>query len=227
MPLLSLFLVYGLVPVCRRRPAALLCAALAAFSVGVQVIGVYCDDEDWNRTPLPVEEHPERLWDWSDLHLVRAFRSGWHGGELWPLCVTAFFDPVPARLTSLPADALAGRVTVEAPPARLRPDGFQRVVAVITNQGPQAWPAFAADYYVRDIVFLLVRWLANGEMVSGAGDVVRLPKNVCPGEMVQIPLRLTAPAQRGRYEVELRAVQAVNSGVGASIAVYRFPLTVD
>ncbi|HEX7409821.1 MAG TPA: hypothetical protein VF515_19505 [Candidatus Binatia bacterium] len=227
-PLLCLFLVYGLVPLCHTRPVAVLCAALAVCSVGIQAIGVYCDDDDWNLTPVHLELHPERVWDWSDLHLVRAFRSGWHGGELLPLFIGAFRDPVPVRLAILRTADLASEVTVRSAPARLRHGGSQPVVASITNRGTQAWPTFSFDYTNRGIVFLVVRWLASGRPVSGVGDVVKLPKNVCPGEVVQVPFQLTAPPQPGQYEVELRVAQVLNAAGGlSSDDTYRFPLAVD
>jgi hypothetical protein len=228
VPLLCLFLVYGLVPVCRTRPVAVLCTALAVYGIGVQAVGVYCDDDDWNRTPVRLELHPERVWDWFDLHLVRAFRSGWHGRELLPLFIGAFRDPVPARLALLRTADLASEATVRRAPVRLRHGGSQPVVASITNRGTQAWPTFAADYSKRAIVFLVVRWLASGRQVRGAGDVVKLPKNVCPGEVVQVPFQLTAPPQPGQYEVELRVAQALDGGGGlSSDDAYRFPLAVD
>lgn len=230
-PLLCLLLVYGLVPLCRRRLVAVLCAVLAVYSVGIQAIGVYCDDDDWNLNPVPLQFHPERIWDWSDLHVVRAFRSGWHGGELLPFFIGAFRDPVPARLELLRAADLASEVTVRDAPARLRRGGSQPLVASVTNRGTRTWPAFAADYSQREIVFLVVRWLASGQQVPGVGEVLKLPKNVCPGEVVQVPFRLTAPAQPGQYEVDLVTVQARDQEGGLSSGgrtdTYRFPLTVD
>jgi len=208
-PPLCLLLVYGLVPLCRMPALAALGAALALYGVAVQAIGVYCDDENWNRTPVLLEHSPERIWDWSDLHIVRAVQSGWHGGKLLPLVIGAFRDPVPARL---------------------RPGGEQPMIASILNRGARAWPAFAADYSTRGLVVLVVRWWANGQPVAGAGDVVKLPKNVGPGERVEVPLRLAAPAQPGSYEVELLVVQARNQGAGLSSGnsadLFRFPLEV-
>lgn len=230
-PLLCVFLVYGLVPACRTRPVAALCAALAVYGIGVQAIGVYCDDDDWNRTPVLLEKRPERVWDWSDTHLVRAWRSGWHGGALVALSIGVFRDPVPARLQALRPTDLAAGLTVREAPARLRHGTFQPVVASITNLGTQAWPAFAADYSTGGLVVLVVRWLASGQPLSRVGDVIKLPKNVCPGEAVRVPFRLTAPAQPGQYEVELLAVQARNQGGGLSSGAredtYRFSVAVE
>ena len=59
-----------------------LAVTFVLYGAAVQAIGVYCADDSWNREPVPLEQNPERVWDWSDLQIVRALRNGWRGGEL-------------------------------------------------------------------------------------------------------------------------------------------------
>jgi hypothetical protein len=62
LPALILFLVYGLVPYCRRPPMRAVAVGLALYGVAVQAIGVYAADDAWNREPTPLERAPRRVW---------------------------------------------------------------------------------------------------------------------------------------------------------------------
>ena len=51
--------------------------AALAWSVAVAAIGAFNYPQDrWNSEPLDVDRHHERLWDWSDTQILRA----WHAG---------------------------------------------------------------------------------------------------------------------------------------------------
>src|SRR5205085_5056713 len=50
----------------RCRPAFWALAAAIVFSVAVQAIGAFCYPSSWNSSPVNVDDHPERLWDWRD-----------------------------------------------------------------------------------------------------------------------------------------------------------------
>src|SRR5262249_56731864 len=71
LPALTIFLVYGLVPLCQMRAVQVLAAGLALYGIGVQAIGVYAADDRWNRDPQPLEVRPDRAWDWPDLQTLR------------------------------------------------------------------------------------------------------------------------------------------------------------
>jgi hypothetical protein len=74
----------------------------------------------------------------------------------------------------------------------------------------------------------MARWLADGAPVAGVGDVVLLPTNLEPGESDEVALALTAPAQPGAYELELRVTQAIDGTrgvIGAGAA--RVPVRVE
>ncbi len=56
----------------RRSRGKLLLAALILAGVAVQAVGAYCDDDSWNKRPIPFQGHRQRVWDWEDLQIVRA-----------------------------------------------------------------------------------------------------------------------------------------------------------
>jgi hypothetical protein len=212
LPALIIFLVYGLIPLCRAPAMRAVAAVLALYGIGIQAIGVYAADDRWNRDPVPLEVRPTRVWDWGDLQIMRALHNGWRAGELAPVMLDAFRDPVPARIARLSEADLASDIGARGLPTHLPRGGVASGVVEVTNRGTVAWPAFTGDGVInsRNLMFLLVRWLENGRPLEGVGDVVPLPLNVSPGEMVEVPISVTAPAQPGNFEVELRVSQAVD-----------------
>lgn len=230
LPALTIFLVYGLVPLCRARVMQVLAAALALYGVAVQAIGVYAADDRWNREPAPLETRPDRVWDWSDLQIVRALHNGWRAGELAPVMVSAFREAVPARVAPLSDADLASTIAVRGLPAAVRRGATTAGTVEITNRGNAAWPAFSGEGVIsaRYLIFVLVRWLAHDRPLDGAGDVVALPQNVSPGETVEVPLSLAAPPLAGDFELELRVTQAVDGRHGrVSQDALRVPVRVE
>jgi hypothetical protein len=74
------------------RAAWLTGALLLAWSVGVAALGAFVfPNERWNLLPRDVDRHHERLWDWSDPQIVRAWRSGGSPQNF------SLFDTVPDR----------------------------------------------------------------------------------------------------------------------------------
>jgi len=187
---------------------------LAVYGIAVQCVGVYCDDDDWNRQPVSVDIQPERVWQWSDWQVLRAARSGWKGSELLPLLAEAVTDPMPARLEPLTADDLRADVQVLRAPTRLSVGGEDKMLVAVRNSATRAWPAFSGDIRVRYRVFLVVRWLSQGRPVAGTGDVRPLPENISPQETVRMAVPLVAPAAPASYEVELAIAQAFDGRTG-------------
>jgi hypothetical protein len=212
LPALTLFLAYGLVPLCRTQLMRVLAAALALYGVAVQAIGVYAADDRWNRDPLPLEVRPQRLWDWSDLQIVRALNSGLKPGELVPIMLDAFGDPVAAQVAPLSEADLASSVEIRGFPDAIDRGSTVRGVAEVTNRSSVAWPAFSGEGTIggRHLVYVLVRWFADGRPLPGAGDVLELPENASPGETVEVPLSLQVPMVPGAFELEFRVTQAVD-----------------
>ncbi len=48
---------------------------LAAYSLAVAILGITRRAGDWNREPVNVDQHPERLWDWADPQILRPLRA--------------------------------------------------------------------------------------------------------------------------------------------------------
>jgi hypothetical protein len=46
------------------------------FSFGVQLIGAFCYPSSWEKSPVDVDLHHERLWDWRDNELTRCLAEG-------------------------------------------------------------------------------------------------------------------------------------------------------
>jgi hypothetical protein len=214
LPVLTLLLVPGLASSWRHRAVRLTAAVMMVYGVAVQCVGVYCDDDDWNRRPVSIDVRPERVWDWSDWQVLRAARSGWKGFELLPLLKEAFTDPVPARLEPMTPEDLAAEVRVLQAPEHLPPGGRGEALVTVRNNAGRAWPAFSGDLRVRYRIFLIVRWIAGGQQVAGSGDVLPLPENVSPGETIRMKVPLVAPAAPAPYQVEMLISQALDGARG-------------
>jgi hypothetical protein len=230
LPALTLLLAYGLIPLWRRPAWRAVAVVLIAYGVAVQSIGVYFADDDWNRHPVPLELQPRRVWDWSDLQIARAMASGFKGTELAPLLASVARDPRPVPLAPLKPNDLAAEIESTDGVVRMRPGSMRELVVRVTNRSDKPWPSFSGDgdVYVRNLVVLVARWLANGQPVAGMGDVVRLPTNVAPGEQAEVPLRLTAPPRSGAYEVDVHVVQAIDGEKGVvGPNGFRVPLRVE
>jgi hypothetical protein len=61
-----------------RRPATVaLAGAALIWSIGIAALGAFSYPNDgWNSSPLDVDRHHARLWEWSDSQIARA----WHAG---------------------------------------------------------------------------------------------------------------------------------------------------
>jgi hypothetical protein len=143
LPALVLLLAYGLVPDWHRAAVRVAAVALASWGVAVQAIGVYAADDGWNREPVPLEHAPARVWDWSDLQIVRSAGNGWRGGEYLAVMRDAFADTVPARVAPLTPNDLRGEVRVLAAPAHVAARGLAPVRVAVRNRSSVAWPSTA------------------------------------------------------------------------------------
>jgi hypothetical protein len=230
LPAVALLLAYGLVPFWGRPAWRAAAVVLIAYGVAVQAVGVYFADDDWNRTPVPLELQPRRVWDWSDLQIARAIASGFKGTELAPLLVGVARDPRPVPLAPLTANDLAAEIESTDGVATMRRGSTRELVVRVTNRSDKPWPSFSGEgrIYVRHLVVLVARWLADGRPLAGMGDVVRFPSNVAPGQRAEVPLRLTAPPRPGAYEIDLHVVQALDGEHGVvGPNDLKFPMRVE
>jgi len=112
----------------------------------------------------------------------------------------------------------------------MRRGSTRDVVVRVTNRSDKPWPSFSGDgrIYVRRLVVLVARWLADGQPLAEMGDVVRLPSNVAPGDTAEVPLRLTAPPRPGAYEIDVHVSQALDGAHGVvGPNGLKFPLRVE
>jgi hypothetical protein len=179
----------------------------AAWSVVVQAVGVYCDDDRWNRWPVSVDAEPARLWEWSDPQIVRAARSGWHGGELAPLLRQLLTDRTPAPLVPLEWDNLQGTLEpLGAPPWRFGAGAGGWLHVRITNRTRDTvWPAFS-DFGDLQVGVSAV-WKARGVMVQQVGEFQALRMHLAPGATTDMREWIEAPKEAGQYDLELNLVQ--------------------
>jgi hypothetical protein len=108
----------------------------------------------------------------------------------------------------LPAGAFRAEISVPAPPVNLRAGQRETVRVRVKNTGDAAWPAQGReDGYFQ--VNLGNTWRdAGGQPVEGAGYVrSSFPVDVRPGEEVELPLVVNAPARPGEYTLEVDLVQ--------------------
>ncbi len=64
-------------PALRGRGWKWTIAAAAVYGCLIQAVGVYCYPKGrWDRAPVSVDRHPERLWDWRDNPITRTVRGG-------------------------------------------------------------------------------------------------------------------------------------------------------
>lgn len=79
LPLLVIPAAAGLAGVRPRSWIAAGSAVALTWSILAAGIGAFVyPAEQWNSNPLDVDRHHERLWDWSDMQVVRAVRQGWN-----------------------------------------------------------------------------------------------------------------------------------------------------
>jgi len=187
-----------------------LVAFLVAWSVAVQVIGVYYDDRSWNQE----QAVPWRVWALTDMQIVHAAGAGWHGTDLAPLLWQALTDPRPVLLQQLAPSELAGDIAAAEPtPLRLHRGTPATVRLHVTNKSHTAWPAFSDYGYLE--CKLVYRWWA-GETLAKESAGIALPRNLGPGESTPVNARVQVPAHPGTYELELLLVQVLDLDKGTS-----------
>jgi hypothetical protein len=207
MPALALASVPAVERLRHRAVAGWLALALSLWSAGVQAIGVYCSDREWDRTPVDVNEDPRRLWDWRDLQIARSVRNGCHPAELLPVLRTLAEARSAAALRPLGGDELAGEIRIETEgPLSLRPAERAELRVRVANRSTAPWPWFA-DWGYLDVA-LAYRWRGPGQ--EKRWGTIPLGRNLLPGEEAELRVPLEAPGEPGTYGLSLYVVQRLD-----------------
>ncbi len=207
IPALALASVPAVERLRREALAAWLALALLVWSAGVQAIGVYCSDREWDRTPVDVNEDPRRVWDSKDLQVVRSVRNGCHPAELLPALHTLADARAAARLRVLGRDELVGEIRAgEQGPLHLQPGERRELRVRVANRSGAPWPWFA-DWGYLDVV-LAYRWRGPGQ--EKRWGTVPLGRNLLPGEEVVLRVPIEAPHEPGNYALSLYVAQRLD-----------------
>ena len=222
MPLVAICAVAVAQRSCSNGGRRMLLLAGALWCVGVQVIGVYFDDNGWNRRPANIDNEAARLWDWSDPQILRAARSAWHGWDLAPLLRQLVTDPRPALLVPLEPAALAGSIEAEmSTPWRFEAGRGGVMDIRVTNQSDgTVWPAFS-DWGPLD-VGVLAYWRSGETVQQAIGGFIPFRRHLGPGDREHVREWIAAPAGAGTYDLELAIVQNLDGAGrygGASLTV--------
>ena len=58
------------------RPVFCIFVLTIVISLGVQIVGAFCYPSSWESSPVDVDQHHDRLWDWRDSELTRCLSEG-------------------------------------------------------------------------------------------------------------------------------------------------------
>lgn len=185
---------------------------LAVASVAVQAVGAHTDWDDWNTWPEPVNQRPDRVWDWSDLQIMRALRGGWRGADLAPLLWQALTDRRVAPIRRLSSDEFAGEIEVHAStPLRFRAGERGLLDIGVTNRSPVVWPVISWPVFSDCSHFdcyVSYAWRSlDGPAPLRATGGVALPRALGPGESVRINAYIEVPERPGSFELDLQLMQ--------------------
>ena len=121
---------------------------------------------------------------------------------------TAFIAQGPPRVfTALPANECRTELSVTDPPAELRPAQEFTLQVTVKNLSSMRWLA-------RERSASPLQLSAGNHWLDEAGNVVvhddgrgPLPQDLSPGETAEISLRIKAPTNAGKYQLEVDMLQ--------------------
>lgn len=104
------------------------------------------------------------------------------------------------RPVPIPISSRRAGITVLGGPAELVAGQGDYLRVAVRNDGDQTWPG-------DQLLNIGNHWYRDGEPVRWDDGRIAVPGAVAPGESAEQSLRITAPEQPGRYEVEVDLVQ--------------------
>lgn len=106
-----------------------------------------------------------------------------------------------------PLERHMARITILAAPATAAPGQVLEIPVQITNTGKEVWSAVGIGSGTYRVA-ASYRWLdSGGAAVIAEGERTLLPRDVQPGETVELRARVPAPTQPGSYRLLLTLVQ--------------------
>ena len=109
--------------------------------------------------------------------------------------------------------AFKASITTTGPPSKMRPGERTTLTVKVRNSGNAPWPAHGrtGDGYYQ--VNLGDNWFDDKNKRLEKHPYVRsaLPHDLRPGEEVEVPLTITAPANPGEYTLQIDLVQEMVS----------------
>ncbi len=110
---------------------------------------------------------------------------------------------------SLPLTAYAVEWGTFDVPSQLKVGQATKVQVALKNTSPVAWPGGAGTGGLLYTIRLSHRWLRAGKEVVSYGNIrAELPTVVNPGQSVVVETTVTAPAAKGRYQLQSSASRA-------------------
>ncbi|MFH0924025.1 MAG: hypothetical protein V1872_00065 [bacterium] len=76
LPLLSIFTIFIIDEIRRRKIMAIIFGILIIYSIGIQLIGAFFYSGDWYYSPTNVDHDHERLWDWNNNEIIYSLKNG-------------------------------------------------------------------------------------------------------------------------------------------------------
>jgi hypothetical protein len=177
----------------------------AFLSIGCHVLGAFWYDYRWDGL-MGTDQHPERLWQWSNSPLVyyakEAFVSGRRG-----------ISSMAVRLLRLPTSGtspqqLAAAYTMRELDPGLSvyayPCGHLHLSMEAVNRGEAVW--LARRWHNRGKVHLAWRWLWEGQEVPVLAGWEDLPYDIFPGQRYAFSANITPPGWPSDYVLEVGLV---------------------
>lgn len=118
-------------------------------------------------------------------------------------------EPQRTRITTaLPDSAFSAALTPSDPPASMRAGEKQTVTVRVKNASQVTWPAEGLPDGKFSIT-LRDRWLSTDglKVINDLDGGTSLTDDLLPGSEVDLPLKVTAPKEKGNYILEFDMVQ--------------------
>lgn len=119
----------------------------------------------------------------------------------------------PKQAAALPENGFRGQLSLASAPAKLRAGQKETLQVKVRNASDAQWYARGGEINTNpDNRFYLAvgnRWLkADGKtLVTNMDGRYGLPRDLKPGEEVEVPLQVTAPKEPGEYVLEVDLIQ--------------------